>query len=101
MLFDVVTPLGVRVHTTSSRWQLIVTMKHPSMHGRQQDVEEVPRAPDEIRLSRIDPDVYLFYRAAQPDRWTCVVVKRTNGEGFVITTYPTNAIKVGERVWTP
>jgi hypothetical protein len=100
MLFDVPTPLRFRVHTTLSYWDLIVTMKHPAMHGCQQDVEEALMIPDEIRRSRIDPDVYLFYRAAQPDRWTRVVVKRSNGEGFVITTYPTDAIKAGDRIWT-
>jgi hypothetical protein len=30
----------------------------------------------------------------------CVVTKRLNGEDFLITTYPTDAIKEGERIWS-
>ena len=45
------------------------------------------------------PAVFLFYRAELPGRWICAVTKRLNAEGFLITTYPTDAIKEGERVW--
>jgi hypothetical protein len=100
MLFDVLTPLGFYVHTTRLYWELIVRVKHPVMYGRERDVEQVLRFPEEIRRSRSDPDVYLFYRLERPSRWTCVVVKRLDGDGFVITTYPTEGIKEGERVWT-
>jgi len=99
-VFEVFTPLGFYVRTTSSYWELIVNVKHPAMYGRERDVEEVLRYPDEIRRSRSDPDVYLIYRQERPDRWTCVVVKRLDSDGFVITTYPTDAIKEGERIWT-
>jgi hypothetical protein len=32
-------------------------------------------------------------------RWVCAVAKRLNEDGFLITTYPTDAIKEGERIW--
>jgi len=99
-IFEVVTPLGFQVRTTSTFWELIVRVKHPVMRGRERDVEEALRYPDQIRRSRVDPDVYLFYRPERPDRWICVVVKRLDGEGFVITAYPTDTIKEGQRVWT-
>jgi hypothetical protein len=38
-------------------------------------------------------------RSEQPGRWLCAVAKRLNAEGFLITTYPTDAIKEGERIW--
>jgi hypothetical protein len=43
--------------------------------------------------------VFFFYRLERPGRWVCVVAKRLDGEGFVITTYPTDAIKIGELIW--
>jgi hypothetical protein len=43
--------------------------------------------------------VFLFYRAVVPGHWFCTVAKRLNAEGFLITTYPTEAIKEGEQVW--
>jgi len=98
-LFDVMTPLDFRVHVTRSYWDVIVTMKHPAMAGREQDVEQTLRNPVEIRVSRIDPSVHLFYRVDRPGRWVCAVAKRADQEGFLITTYPTDAIKEGKSIW--
>jgi hypothetical protein len=61
--------------------------------------EETLENPDEIRVSRSDSKVFLFYKTQRPGRWTCAVTKRLDGEGFLITTYPTDAIKEGERIW--
>lgn len=99
LLFEVATPLGFRVRVTRSYWELIVTIKHPVMRGREADVKETLESPDEIRQSRSDPAVYLFYRPERPGRWICAVSKRNDGEGFLITTYPTDAIKEGARIW--
>ena len=70
------------------------------MAGRESDVANTLTAPDEVRRSRVDQDVYLFYKLERPGRWVCAVVKRLNGDGFVITCYPTDAIKIGEQIWT-
>jgi hypothetical protein len=100
ILFEVLTPLGFTVRVSPDYWKLIVTVKHPVMRGRETSVQSAVGAPDEIRRSRSDPTVYLFYRLERPGRWTCAVAKRLNDEGFLITTYPTDAIKEGERIWS-
>jgi hypothetical protein len=100
IIFEVSTPLGFSVRVTRNYWELIVAIKHPVMRGRATDVQGVLRTPDEIRRSRSDPAVHLFYQLECPGRWICAVAKRLNGEGFLITTYPTDAIKEGERVWS-
>jgi hypothetical protein len=100
LFFEVTTPLGFCVRVTSLYWELIVTVKHPVMHGREADVQQALRDPDQIRRSRSDPSVYLFYRMERPGRWICAVAKRLNEEGFLITTYPTDAIKEGEQIWS-
>jgi hypothetical protein len=69
------------------------------MAGREADVERALKAPQEIRRSRSDPAVYLFYGARKADHLVCAVAKRLNGDGFLITTYLTRVIKEGERVW--
>ena len=98
-MFAVDTPLGFRVRVTRDYWLVITEIKHPVMKGREEDVQEALHAPDEIRVSKKDPQVYLFYKSERPGRWLCVVVKRLDNEGFVITTYPTDAIKEGRRIW--
>lgn len=99
LFFEVATPLGFSVRVTKAYWQRIVSIKHPTMAGREAAVRQVLDQPEEIRVSRSDPDVYLFYRTERPGRWLCAVAKRIDGEGFLITAYPTDARKEGTRVW--
>jgi hypothetical protein len=99
ILWEVVTPLGFRVRVTRAYWQVIVTVKHPVMAGREADVQATLASPDEIRQSRTDTEVYLFYKRERASRWLCAVAKRLDGEGFLITTYPTDVVKEGERIW--
>lgn len=98
-LFEVNTPLGFLVRSTAEYWEFIVTIKHPVMQSRLADVQETLIRPDEIRLSKTDSQVYLFYREDGSKRWVCAVSRRLNGEGFLITAYRTSAIKEGELVW--
>lgn len=99
IFFEVLTPLGFLVRVTRAYWRLITTIKHPAMIGRELDVQETLRNPDEIRLSRSDSQVYLFYKPERIGRWVCVVAKREEGDGFLVTAYPTDAVKEGERIW--
>lgn len=62
LLFEVTTPLGFRVRVTHAYWNLIVTIKHPVMAGREEDVKRTLEQPDEIRQSKSDKDVYLFIK---------------------------------------
>ena len=98
-LFEVPTPLGFTVRVSPSYWDLITNIKHPVMYGLENEVQEALENPDEIRVSRSDSAVFLFYKIQRPGRWICAVVKRLDGEGFLITTYPTDAIKEGVQIW--
>jgi hypothetical protein len=99
LLFDVATPLGFAVRCTQAYWQFIVSQKHPVLMGHEVEVRDTLADPDEIRRSRKDPHVFLFYRGSRP-RWLCAVVRRVDGMGFLVTAYPTDAVKVGEVIWT-
>ena len=99
LLFEAQTPLGFSVRVTVARWQLIITSKHPVMAGHEGLVRTALEAPDEIRQSRMDPQVLLFYKAQAVKRWTCAVAKQVAEGAFLITAYPTDAIKEGVRIW--
>jgi len=99
LIFEAITPLGFTVRVTRDHWELIASIKHPAMLGHESDVKETLSYPDEIRVSRSDPAVYLFYKSQRVGRWICAVAKRLDGKGFLITTYPTDSIKEGEHIW--
>lgn len=96
-LFEVATRLGFSVRTTADYWSLIET-KHPKLRGRAHDVAQALTHPDQVCRSRQDPAVYLFYRADQ-QRFLCAIVKRLDSEGFLVTAYPCDIIKEGDRIW--
>jgi hypothetical protein len=58
------------------------------------------RKPIEIRKSKSDPFVYLYYGKLEDETspLLCTVVKHLNGDGFVITVYLTRRM-TGELAW--
>jgi hypothetical protein len=99
LLFEVATPMGFTVRVSHAYWEVIVTIKHPVMAGCEEIVRDVLARPEEVRISRSDNAVYLFYGRERERRRVCAVAKRVADEGFLITAYPTDAVKEGVRVW--
>ena len=97
ILFTILTPLGFAVRTTRQYWELI-QRKHPEVIGKEAEVQDCLRQPELVRHSKQDQTVYLFY-ISQPPYYLVVVVKRLNGEGFIITSYLSDKVKEGEPVW--
>ena len=85
------------VRTTADYWE-ILKYKHPEMSGRVEEIQSCLGSPHHVRRSKKDAAVYLFYQPSGPYH-VCVVVKRLNGDGFIVTCYVTDAIKEGTRIW--
>ncbi|MEI6330568.1 MAG: hypothetical protein WCP16_15120 [Pseudanabaena sp. ELA645] len=98
MKFDVKTPLGFTVRTTDEYWQKLL-VKHPDLVDLEELVEAALQLPDEIRESKRDSDVFLFYLQRREKRWVVAVARKLNGDGFLITAYQTDAIKEGTQLW--
>jgi hypothetical protein len=96
-LFDVATPLGFSVRTTADYWSLLEA-KHPKLRGRAQDVAQILAHPDHVYQSRQDRAVFFCYCSDQ-QRLLYAVVKRLDAEGFLMTAYPCDKIKEGDRIW--
>lgn len=97
LLFEVRTPLGWTVRTTSSYWDLI-ELKHPEVTGLINDISTCLRNPEVVYQSTQDEKVFLFY-CVWNQYYCCAVAKRLNGEGFLITAYITDKIKEGAMIW--
>ena len=96
--FQLETSLGFCVKTTEGYWKIITKIKHPSISGKERSVKKCLSGPDEIRVSKKDSSVYLFYRKIKT-KYLCVVVRRRERESFIITSYLTDKIKEGELKW--
>lgn len=92
---------GRSVRLTDERMAHI--LQHPEMVGMEAEMTRVLQAPAEVRVSRSDHTIELFYEYYAKTRvggkWLCVVVKYAPDEGFVVTAYLTDQLKAGERIW--
>lgn len=96
--FEVLSVLGKRVRVSESYWKFIITMKHPAILGKEELVKGAVSESDEVRRSRKDRSVYLYYKRFKKN-FIGVVCKHLNGEGYIITAYITDRIKIGEIIW--
>ncbi|GFP40755.1 hypothetical protein, partial [Candidatus Hakubella thermalkaliphila] len=83
---------------TKEYWNYIVTIKHRVMEGKEAIVKATLSEPDEIRKSKIDENVFLYYK--REDKLYCAIARHNGEDGFLITTYPTDKVKEGGIVWT-
>jgi hypothetical protein len=97
-LFEILTPLNFTVRTSEEYWARLL-VKHPDLANLEAEIRQALASPDEIRRSRRDPNVLLFYLFLKERRWAVAVARRSNGDGFLITAYQTDAIKEGETLW--
>lgn len=97
--FDASTPFGLRVRCSRAHWRFLAGMKPPVLAGRSDEVRRALEFPDQVRRSRSDPAVLLFYGRHEKRRH-CGVVRIVADGAFLVTAYPTDALKAGEVVWT-
>jgi hypothetical protein len=92
---------GRTVRLTDER--IAHVLQHPEMAGMEQEIERVLESPGEVRVSRLDDTVQLFYEYYAQTRvggkWLCVVVKCSPSDGFMVTAYLTDRLKPGETIW--
>lgn len=78
-------------------------LQHQEMAEMEAEIERVLQAPAEVRVSRLDNTVQLFYefyaRTLVGGKWLCVVVKYPPEDAFVVTAYLTDQLKSGETIW--
>jgi len=97
--FKVKTPLGVTIRTTKDYWRRIISTKHPSIAKHESDVKDTLKDPDQIRKSKQDPRVHIYYKDIGKI-YVCVVADHlTNTEGYIVTSYLTDRIKEGEQIY--
>lgn len=92
---------GRSVRLTDERLDHI--LQHQELAGMEEEISRVLQTPAEVRVSRSDETVQLFYEYYAKTRvggkWLCVVVKYPRDDAFVVTAYLTDQLKPGESLW--
>jgi|ERR1017187_79839 hypothetical protein len=100
LLFETECKLNKKIRISIEHWEHIKTIKHPEVEGLEENIKQTLINPLEIKRSSSDKDIYLYY-SNYKIYFLCVVVKHSNGNGFIITSYITSKIKKGDIVWKP
>ena len=92
---------GLEVLLTAER--VVHILQHLEMAGMEGEIEHVLQNPAEVRVSRSDETVQLFYefysQTRVGEKWLCVVVKYQPEDAFVVTAYLTDQRKLGDTIW--
>ena len=59
--FEVTCVLGKQISVTEAYWLKIIRFKHPALAGKEAQVQETLTDADEVRESKSDPTVWLYY----------------------------------------
>lgn len=87
-----------RIELTKERENHIV-INHPEIKLHLSKFKKIIKNPDEIRISRFDKNVLLFYKyfaSIKNGKYIAIAVK-LGSRNFVLTAYITDKIKAGER----
>ena len=96
--FEVETPLGIKIRTTYDYWKKIITIKHPIIAKYESQVKGSLARPTEIRRSKQDPRVHLYYKNIG-NIYVCTVCDHFDKKnGYIITAYLTKKIREGEKI---
>lgn len=92
------TVIGKTVELTLERKQHILE-EHPELKDHFDKLEQVLLKPEEIRISRTDANVLLFYRyfVKIKSGIYITVVAKFNDRNFILTAHMTDKIKMGEK----
>ena len=96
--FEVKSCLRKEIRTTEEYWKLISEIKHPLVKRYEAEVKETIKNPDEVRRSKKDSSVFLYYKK-YGNLFICVLVRHLNNECYIITAYIADKIKKGDVIW--
>ncbi len=96
--FKVRSILGKEIRITEEYWKLISEVKHPIIQRYEAEVKEAIKSPDEVRRSKKDALVFLYYKK-YGDLFVCALVRHLNNEGYIITAYVADKMKKGDVIW--
>lgn len=101
-IFEIVSKLDKTIKLTEKIFNEI-KLKHPEIRNQEDKIKETLTDPNVIRKSQYGDNIFLFYRFFKTtpvtQKYLMVAIKLLNDNGFVITAYFTDRIKIGEEIW--
>jgi len=71
MQFIIKSKLDIQIRVSKTYWKIISEIKHPSIAKYSKEIQETLQHPDEIRRSRRDSHVFLYYKRLGEALYLC------------------------------
>lgn len=88
---------GSQIRFNDERWHHIIT-RHPELRNKQKGVIKTIQHPDLIIASRLDRAIHLYHKIDRQTKLYQVVIVNVEKK-FIITSYLTDKIKIGKKIW--
>jgi hypothetical protein len=102
IIFEIESKLNKKIRLTEKLFNEI-KQKHPEVISQENKIKETLINPNVIRKSQYENNAWLFYKFFKTTPVTqkhlMAAIKLLNDDGFVITVYFTDRIKIGEEIW--
>jgi len=101
-IFEVVAKFSKKIILTEGKYDH-VCKRHPEVLGETNKMKKTLASPHIVRKSLYNEKVWLFYRFFEDtpvtEKYLMVAARVFNNEGFVVTSYFTDKVKIGEEIW--
>jgi len=102
VVFKVISKFDRKISLTEGKYDH-VCRRHPEVVGEIDKMKKTLASPQMVRRSLYDKKVWLFYRffenTSVTEKYLMVAARILNDEGFVVTSYFMDKVKVGEEIW--
>ena len=102
IVLEVFAKFDRKIRLTESKYDH-VCKRHPEVVDEIEKMKETLVSPQIVRRSLYDKKVWLFYRFFEntpvTEKYLMVAARILNDEGFVVTSYFTDKVKIGEEIW--
>ena len=99
--FEIIDILGNKIVLSKNSFEHIVSREE--MASQEEKIKETLKFPDIIKLSKYDKRTFLYYRFFEDSlvgaKYLVVIVKKLQKESFIVTSFYTDKIKVGDLLW--
>lgn len=86
-----------------SEERVIHILQRSELEGQLGKIEQTLMDPDVVKRSNHDPEIFLYYRwygrTPVGSKYLVCIAKLENHHGFVLTSFFTDKVKVGETIW--
>jgi len=101
-ILQVVAKFGKKIVLTKRQYDH-VRRRHPEVTGEIEEIKTTLVSPQVVRRSMYYEKDWLFYRFFKgtpvSEKYLMVAARILNNEGFVVTSYFTDKVKMGEEIW--